>query len=115
MFVRNFLIGSSLALWLVSCSPPGNDNDFDKVCGYFQELDQLAQVDTMTKRQRNDFIVDKINSNLATDSNARAAWMAIVYAVPEERYDQFKDVVESLHTAPWSCPAMAKWAAATGE
>lgn len=53
-------------------------NDFDMVCGYFQELSKQANVDKMSHLERNDFIVSKINKNLPDKSNAKSAWQAIL-------------------------------------
>ena len=61
------------------------ENDFNKVCHYFQLLEKQKSVDKMSIIERNNFIVSKINTNLKKNSNARVAWEAISHAICEQR------------------------------
>ena len=90
-------------------------SDFDNVCQYFEQLDKLADVETLSNMQRNDFIIDKIDKSLPETSNARVSWIAIDSAIPEVRYELFKSAAESVLNKQWQCSAMLKWAAKTGE
>jgi len=90
-------------------------NEFDKVCNYFSQLQKSPKVDEMTHRQRNNFIIKKINSELSETSNARVAWEAVAFAVAEQRYELYKSSVESVLKKEWSCAAMQQLAHKTGE
>jgi hypothetical protein len=41
------------------------------MCEYFQQLEQLPQIDTMTGLQRNSFVMKRISKNLRPESDAR--------------------------------------------
>lgn len=109
------VIGPFLVTLFISFPSHAAETDFDKVCRYFQQLEQLADVNSMTHQQRNTFILDKITNNLPISSNARAAWEGISYADANQRYELFKSAAESVINVPWSCTAMEKLAAKTGE
>jgi len=94
------------------CTEKVIETDFEKFCGYFQALDQQ---DAMSAEARYRFIMHKIDQGLPANSNARAAWMAIVNAVPEERYELFKSVAEDVYPLLFDCPTMEKLAPVTGD
>ncbi len=108
------LVLFSLSLFF-SAGSYASEKEFDQVCNYFDQLDKLSNVNSMSNTQRNDFINNKISKNLAETSNARAAWIAIDSAVAELRYELFQSAAESVINKPWQCPSMQKWAAKTGE
>ena len=91
------------------------ENDFDKVCRYFQLLEKESNLEKMTNLERTDFILENINKNLKPSSNARAAWEAISYAVADQRYELYKSATESVLKKKWQCEAMKKLAPITGE
>ena len=100
---------------LLFCNMPviahqANISDFDQVCGYFEALEQLPDLESMTQRERNEFIVEKTRKQLPNSSNARAAWDAISSAEPQQRYELFKSAAESVLNKTWDCPAMKKLA-----
>lgn len=115
MNIRYFLVLLPLSSSMLSGCNNVSENDFDKVCGYFQQLEQLPRADTMTHIERNEFILNKISQGLQAESNARVAWEAISYAEKDERYSLFKSAAEDVHSSIWDCPAMEKLAAKTGE
>jgi len=91
------------------------ENDFDKVCSYFEKLDiELART-KMTKSQKANFINKLVNSELKLNSSARKSWEVIVYAVPEERYDIYQITAVELLKSSWKCDAMKKLIVTTGE
>lgn len=110
-----FLIELILIFNIMISSAQADESNFDYVCQYFEQLDKLATVETMSNIQRNKFILDKINRNLHQTSNARAAWMAIDSAVADIRYELFKSAAESVINTQWQCSAMLTWASKTGE
>lgn len=114
MIKKYYFIGLFLFAFFVSPSAHANESDFDNVCQYFESLDKLADVETMSNIQRNNFIIDKIDKSLPQTSNARAAWVAIGSAVPEVRYELFKSAAESVLNKQWQCSAMLKWSPKTG-
>lgn len=91
------------------------DNDFDKVCNYFVQLDSVASQRVMSKPQKADFITNRVKKELIEASSARDAWQVIVYAVPEERYEIYKATAEEILDKNWRCDAMQKHIASTGE
>ena len=105
------LIGAIFA----SVTAQAAENDFDKVCGYFNALVKENSVDSMTNIKRNDFILNKTNSYLKPTSNARVAWEAISSADASMRYDLFQSSAESVIKSKWQCEAMKKLAPITGE
>lgn len=101
----------------VSCgfTTQASENDFDKVCEYFQALAKLDHINSMTKLTRNDFIIKHINKNLKPTSDARVAWEAIGSADASIRYSLYKSSAESVIKRKWQCNAMKKLAPITGE
>ena len=91
------------------------ENDFDKVCDYFKELAKKSNVNSMTHLQRNNYILERINKNLPTTSNARVAWEAVSNAESDQRYELFKSSAELVLNSRWKCKAMAELANKTGE
>lgn len=91
------------------------DNNFDKICNYFQALKKLSKQKTLTHLERNRFIIDKINHELKSDSNAKLAWEAISFATSEQRYELFKSGAESVLNRKWDCDEMKQLAKITGE
>lgn len=102
-------------LLISSFSLYAEENDFNKICHYFQFLEKQKSVDKMSIIERNDFILGKINTNLKINSNARVAWEAISYAIGEQRYELFQYAAESVIKTKWRCNAMKKLAPVTGE
>jgi len=94
------------------CTEKVIETDFEKVCGYFQDLEQH---DDMPAEQRYWFIKERIDKDLPANSNARVAWEAIVNAVPEKRYELFKSAAESVYPLPFNCPVMEKLAPVIGD
>ncbi len=115
MMKKYYFIGLFLFVIFTGCSAQVNKSDFDNVCQYFEQLDNLADVEALSNMQRNDFIIDKIDKGLPEKSSARVSWIAIDSAVPEVRYELFKSAAESVLNKQWQCSAMLKWAAKTGE
>lgn len=104
----------SLIVFFTACSKDvKNVSDFDLVCQYFQELERSNDLTQMSNRQRNSFIVEKINTNIP-NSNAGASWEAVSYADPEQRYDIFQIGAEEVLGAKWQCKAMQSLAGSTG-
>ena len=103
-----------LLYFALSFSSHAKSEDFDKVCSYFQELEKLVNVNTMTHLQHNDYILGKLN-NIPPASNARVAWEAIASAIPEQRYELYKSSAESVLNQKWQCSAMERLAPKTGE
>ena len=101
-------------LFLMPGIAQATDNDFDKVCQYFEDLSQEPLVEKMSYLERNEFIVQRIKENLPQWSNARASWEAISSAVSEQRYELFKTGAESVIHRSWNCSAMEKLAPRTG-
>jgi hypothetical protein len=115
MIRKIIIIGLFLIGGLCGCNLQADQRDFDLLCGYFTKLDKLADVDSMSNTQRNDFILDSIKQELTESSSARAAWIAIGNAVAEQRYELFQSAAESTLGMSWHCNTMKKWAAKTGE
>ncbi len=115
MRFKTLYAGLLFCFVFTSLSTHATENDFDKVCGYFEALAKKSTVDSMINLKRNDFILNKINKNLKPTSNARVAWEAIGSADASMRYDLFKSSAESVVKSKWQCKAMKKLAPITGE
>lgn len=113
--IKHLSVTLFMAIAALACSPQAQHNDFDTVCSYFTQMDKLSNVDTMSNTERNNYILDAINTGLPEDSGARAAWQAIDSAAPDQRYELFISAAESVLNEPWLCPAMGQWASTTGE
>jgi len=102
-------------LVLSACISTTNQaNDFDLVCHYFEALEKSPQQISLSHKERNQFIVKKINQNLDPQSDAKIAWEAISRAVSEQRYELFKSGAESVLKNKWECKAMKRLANVTG-
>jgi len=115
MSVKTLYAGLLLSFVFTSLPIQASENDFDKVCGYFEALAKESTVDSMTSLKRNDFILNKINKNLKPTSNARVAWEAIGSADASMRYELFQSSAEPVVKSKWQCKAMKKLAPITGE
>lgn len=106
-----------VSLFLISLVQPGfaDSNDFDKVCGYFDELSSQKSLAGLTHQERNHFIINRIQQDLQTESDARTAWEAVSAASAKQRYFLFKSAAETVLKHAWSCPSMEKLAEGTGE
>ncbi|MFC3152277.1 hypothetical protein ACFOEK_14675 [Litoribrevibacter euphylliae] len=83
----------------------GCSNDFDKTCEFFTELSGHPDIEQMSSNDKHLFIIEKMDS--LNDGDAKAAWQAIAYAVPEEKYSLFQQVaIESGAGDDWNCPQM---------
>ncbi|GLQ33587.1 hypothetical protein [Litoribrevibacter albus] len=94
------LLVAFLIVFLSGCS-----SDFDKTCEFFVELSQSPGIDWMSANDKNIFIMERMNT--LEDGDAKAAWNAITYAVPEEKYELFEQVAhDSEGGKDWQCSAM---------
>lgn len=91
------------------------ENDFDKVCSYFEKLDSVLTHKKMTKSQKAKYISALVTKELKVNSSARETWEVVIYAVPEERYEIYKSTAVELLNADWKCDAMKKHIAMAGE
>lgn len=92
-----------------------SNSDYDLVCHYFDQLQDVLSKDKLTFSERGQFITDRVNKNLKPDSDARALWNVIIYAVPDERYEMFKTTAEEQTNKPWDCTSMKNLAQTAGE
>jgi len=99
---------------LSGCSVEREVTDFEMICNYFGELKVALSSKEMNDEQRNDFIMERIRTDLSESSSARAAWEAISAADPVERYELFMYAAESSQEADWECEPMKELAAFTG-
>jgi len=90
-------------------------NDFDIVCSFFNELSQTPNIEKMSPEQKADFINTRVASQLSERSDAKAAWAAVLNAVPHQRYELFISAAESILPNKWECAAMKQLASTTGE
>ena len=113
MIIKTILLMSTM----LSFSAFAVDNDFDKVCGYFEQLDSILAKNkkVMNNTQQADFISQLVKKELYVNSSAREAWEVIIYAVPEERYGMYKFTAEEILKSSWQCGAMKKHISHTGE
>ena len=91
------------------------ESDFDKICNYFEKLDNTLTMNKMTKSQRAAFISELVTKNLKVNSSARKTWEVVIYAVPEERYEIVQSTAIELLKENWQCKAMKKHISMTGE
>ena len=88
-------------------------SEFNQLCSYFDELSQHSSIATLSGKEKNDFIMGRLE-NLSTDGNAKLAWSAIRNFTPnEERYSMFKQGVESIIEQEWDCSSMEMLAASS--
>jgi len=90
-------------------------SDYDLVCQYFNQLQDVLSKSELTTTERGNFIASHVNKNLKQDSVARALWNVIIYAVPDERYVMFKTTTEEQTKKPWDCASMKNLAKTAGE
>lgn len=90
-------------------------SDFDKMCGYFEKLDNALTTKKMTKSQKAAFISKLVIENLEVNSSARKTWEVVLYAVPEERYEMVQSTATELLKKNWQCDVMKKYISMTGE
>ena len=91
------------------------DNDFDIVCGIFNELQSKSDVDKLSAQQREKFIAERVTKALDNSSAARVSWEAVVAAEPSQRYEIFQGGAEEVLGKSWSCKSMEDLAPSLGE
>jgi len=111
MYKRIFL----LTCFITSFSVYSAENDFDKMCGYFKELDNTLVINKLNQTQREAFINQRVIKNLKVNSPARQTWEVVIYAVPEERYDMVQSTAVELLKTSWRCDAMMKYISTVGK
>lgn len=90
-------------------------SDFDKVCGYFDELKTQISKGPLTPVQKKKFIDLRVAKNLQPNSPARQSWEVILYGKPEVRYELFKTSAEASTKQKWTCKSMEALLPSTGE
>jgi len=111
----NNLLSIILSFVLVSSSAIATGSDFDKVCGYFENLQVEISKRNLSKTERKNFITNLVEKELKADSAARQAWEVVFFAVPEVRYELYKTSAEDASKYKWHCKAMEKLIPTTGK
>jgi len=101
-----------ILILLVSCySCTTQTNSFDVVCDAYTKS---------TKQFANDHaaafsaIKHDLTKSLAENDPAYVAWLAIIYAEPEQRYMLYQSAAADTLSSSWECKAMKKNAANIG-
>jgi len=88
-------------------------SEFNQICGFFDALSNHPSIATLSGKEKNDFIMERLES-LRPEGNAKLAWTLIRNFTPnEERYGMFKQGVESVIEQEWSCSSMEALAASS--
>mgnify|MGYP000361911288 CR=1 FL=1 len=110
-----------LIILLSACSVEQNTDkaqhtdlsEFNQICIFFDELSEQTSITTLSGKEKNDFIMERLES-LRPDGNAKLAWTVIRNFTPnEERYSMFKQGVESVIEQEWNCLSMEALAASS--
>lgn len=104
MYFKSFV----LVLFLVSFSAISAENDFDRLCDYFEKLDKTPTIKIMSRSQKFSFVNEFVVEGLPVTSSARKTWEVVVYAVPDERYDIVQATSMELLNKNWKCNVMKK-------
>lgn len=96
----------AIGFFLFATTAFSADNDFGKVCGYFEKLQTEVSNRQFSKTEKANFIRNLVTKELKLDSAARAAWEVVIYAVPEVRYELYKTSAEETTKKKWQCKAM---------
>jgi len=114
MNFKNILVFFTAIAISSGCTAENKVDDFHAVCDYFGELKASTNLTEMNHEQRNDFIMERILTNLPETSNARVAWEAISAADSAERYGLFKYAADSIQDTDWKCEPMKELAGSAG-
>lgn len=114
MVIKKFFIVVILALY-ATATVRSSVSDFDKVCGYFENLRIETTSKKLSKTDKLDFINNLVKKELKPDSYARLAWEVVVFAAPEVRYELYKTSAQETTKNTWQCNAMEKLILITGE
>lgn len=83
------------------------NNDYDKVCSYFTQLQVKLSHHSLTNKQRAAFLNNLINKHLRADNPVRQSWEALLSAVPNQRYEIFKETAKEVGgMSNWQCAPM---------
>jgi hypothetical protein len=106
----------AIAFFLILASPAiAVENDFDKVCSYFDKLEVQVTKSTLSKTQKKEYVDALVKKYLQPDSPARQAWEVVLYGAPEVRYELFKTAAEETTRKKWDCKSMEKLLPTTGK
>ncbi len=103
-----------LVVSIVSCSYE-QENEFDVVCHQFDKLESKLSSENLSNEQRYIFINRLVDESLTRESDANQGFDAVLYAVPSERYDIYRSVVQEITNKEWTCESMKKLFATIGE
>ena len=89
---------------LTSCN---KINDFDLLCGYFDNLTVENNKKEFSSEQKFQFINELVKKNISTNSPARESWQAVIGFLPAEgRYALYKEAAEVTLNKNWHCSSM---------
>jgi hypothetical protein len=105
------LNNKAIVLYISLCiyipSSFASENDYDKVCGYFTQLQEKLKHHSLTNNQRADFMNSLVDKNLDTDNPVRQSWEALLSAVPNQRYEIFRETAKEVGgMSNWHCAPM---------
>jgi hypothetical protein len=92
-----------VCLSITACTNP--QNDFDAVCQYFDELQNVSDLNSMSNADRFEFINNRINKHLKQESYAYITWDALMLS-HEERYAMFSKAASETLNQNWVCESM---------
>jgi len=82
-------------------------SDYDKVCGYFTQLQDKLKHGSLSGEQRETFISKLVNQELKPGSPARQLWENCLLMPKQQRYEVYKGgVKEMAQDKAWQCQAM---------
>jgi len=86
-----------------------NQRGFDRVCQFYEELAGTPGVESLSDRQRDEYIRKRIGRDVAVvTSDAREAWAAASESTPPGRYSLFSLYAEVQLKRRWSCSPMER-------
>lgn len=90
----------------MACSERSADSKgLERLCGFYRQLGGPA-ADRMSDLERYQAIQERVTAELGKEVLARQAWEAAANAVPAQRYEAFKFMVDQEIGKPFDCPAM---------
>lgn len=88
------------------CSQSSPDNDFDRVCLYFDRLGERVEEETIPSNEQAGFIMNLVENNVEASSPAREALELVLYAEPDVRYEMYSEAAFDSLNQDWSCEPM---------
>lgn len=101
-------------LFIAACSSTTTKADLSIVCAAFQDLENKADLASMSAESRYAFLNNQIEGKLSVRGGVREIWDVLPTAASDSKYSFFRMAATELLETDWDCEAMRRVAPSLG-